>query len=123
MLLLTLPELAHQAVVHVGHLAALPAQAPAPPAPGGGGVTVPNPAPGGLPQPAQDKLNGLLSLIKTLALFSFGATFFIGLIVFTAGRAADHRRGATVGTLMILASVGGGLLFGLGPGLIQMMAS
>jgi len=113
MLLLTLPDLAHQAVVHVGHLAVLPAQAP----------VVPNPPAGGLPPDAQNKLNGLLSLIKTLALYSFGATFFIGLIVFTAGRAADHRRGATVGTLMILASVGGGLLFGLGPGLIQMMAT
>ena len=68
------------------------------------------------------KLDGLVSNVKWLALLSCAAAFFVGLIVFTVGRVADHRRGSTVGTLMILASMGAGLLFGIGPGLIASLA-
>ena len=94
-------DLAHQL------LAALPAQ-------------VPNPGP--VAPPGSEKLTQILSYLKWIALGACAVAFMGGIIAFTAGRVVDNRRYGNTGALMMLAAVGGAILFGVGPTVLNSFA-
>ena len=84
-------------------------------APTQGGI--PNPAPAA--PPGSEKLTQILGYLKWLALGACAVAFMGGLIAFTAGRVIDNRRYGNTGSLMMLAAVGGALLFGIGPAILS----
>ncbi|WP_246258322.1 hypothetical protein [Amycolatopsis anabasis] len=45
--------------------------------------------------------------------------FFIGLLVWAGGRWVDHHRAGKIGTVMMLCSVAGAILYGIGFTLIS----
>jgi hypothetical protein len=102
-MLLTTVHAAHDLTVHA--LAALPTQ------------QVPNPAPAA--PPGSEKLNQILSYLKWLALAACAVGFLGGVIAFTAGRVVDNRRAGNSGALMMIAAVGGAILFGIGPAILN----
>lgn len=102
MLLTTTHDLTHQL------LAALPAQ------------DVPNPAPAA--PPGAEKLTQILGYLKWIALGACAVAFMGGIIAFTAGRVVDNRRYGNTGALMMLAAVGGAILFGVGPTVLNSFA-
>lgn len=77
---------------------------------------VPNPAPAA--PPGSEKLTQILGYLKWMALGACAVAFMGGLIAFTAGRVIDNRRYGNTGSLMMLAAVGGALLFGIGPAVL-----
>lgn len=82
---------------------------------------VPNPGPAA--PPGAEKLTQILSFLKWLALGACAVGFMGGLIAFTAGRVVDNRRSGNTGALMMIAAVGGALLFGIGPAVLNGFAS
>ena len=81
---------------------------------------VPNPAPQA--PPGAQKMEQILSYFKWIALGACAVAFMGGLIAFTAGRVIDNRRYGNTGSLMMLASIGGALLFGIGPQILNTFA-
>lgn len=98
MLSLVVAEFAHHG------LAWLPAQVPNP------GPTAP---------PGSEKLTQILGYLKWLALGACAVGFLGGVIAFTAGRVVDNRRAGNSGALMMIAAVGGAILFGIGPAILN----
>jgi lipopolysaccharide export LptBFGC system permease protein LptF len=80
-------------------------------------VTVPNPAP--KPIPGSGSVLDIIAYIKWGALAGIVACFFAGLIAFTAGRIVDNRRAGNVGALMMIAALGGAILYAIGYFLIR----
>ena len=106
MLIAAVHGAATDAAVHVALV--LPAQVPNP------GPTAP---------PGSEKLTQILSYLKWIALGSCAVAFMGGIIAFTAGRVVDNRRYGNTGALMMLAAVGGALLFGVGPAVLNGFAA
>lgn len=75
-------------------------------------------------QPDEHKLPGfqrivdLIGNIRWIAAASLVLIFFVGIIVWSAGRGVDHHRAGRVGTIMMLVGVLGALVWSLGPSLI-----
>lgn len=80
-------------------------------------VQVPNPGP--VAPPGSEKLTQILSYLKWGALAACAAAFLGGVIAFTAGRVIDNRHYGRTGAMMMIASVGGAMLFGVGPALLN----
>jgi hypothetical protein len=81
---------------------------------------VPNP-PAGAP-PGSDKILTIIGYIKWAAGAALITGFFAGVVVFAGGRWIDHHRAGRVGTTMILASMFGALLYGIGYTMISSFA-
>jgi hypothetical protein len=60
------------------------------------------------------RIIGLVGNAKWGAGIALLLGFFIGLIVWAGGRWVDHHRAGKVGLVMMLCSIGGALLYGLG---------
>ena len=80
-------------------------------------VQIPNPGP--VAPPGSEKLTQILGYLKWLALGACAVGFLGGLIAFTAGRVVDNRRAGNSGALMMIAAVGGAILFGIGPAILN----
>lgn len=81
---------------------------------------VPNPPAG--PPPGADKILTIIGYIKWGAGAALITGFFAGVVVFAGGRWIDHHRAGRVGTTMILASLFGALLYGIGYTMISSFA-
>ncbi|WP_410659454.1 hypothetical protein [Amycolatopsis sp. lyj-112] len=90
-------------------------QQPVPPAPSPS--PLPNPIPE--PPPGAPAILGLLNNAKWGAGVALMLGFFIGLTVWAGGRWVDHHRAGKVGLVMMLCSVGGAILYGIGYSLIN----
>lgn len=82
---------------------------------------IPNPPPE--PPPGVDQLLNIVSYVKWGAGAAIITAFFGGLIVFTAGRLIDNHRFGNVGAIMMVVSLGGALLYGIGYLMISAFAS
>ena len=107
---------AHQLSQHVLALTAdvLPGQAV--PAQG-----LPNPAP--VAPPGAEKITQVVGYIKWGAGLALLAGFFGGLVTFAGGRLIDHHRYGRMGSTMMIASLFGGLLYGIGYTMISSFAA
>lgn len=99
-----------------------PACPPAPPGHGPIDCQMPDPPPERPTLPGFDRVEELVSNIRWIGSLSLIAIFFIGIIVWSAGRGVDHHRAGRIGTVMMLVGVLGGLAWSLGPALIRYMA-
>jgi len=83
---------------------------------------------GGAPNPASVSPPGGAQILKVIGYIKWGAAaalvtgFFAGVVVFAGGRWVDHHRAGRIGSTMILASLCGALLFGVGYTLISSFA-
>lgn len=111
MLLLSVHDLAHQVITQAQ-----------PPNGGGGNGGGPVPNVGPIAPPGAGAMNNILGYLKWMALAGCAVAFMGGLIAFTAGRVIDNRRYGNTGSLMMLASIGGALLFGIGPQILNTFA-
>ena len=68
--------------------------------------------------PGSDKITGVIGNIKWAAFASLFVGFFLGVACWAGGRIADHHRAGRIGMILILCSLGGGLLYGIGYQLI-----
>ncbi|MEV5542807.1 hypothetical protein AB0L13_38895 [Saccharopolyspora shandongensis] len=79
------------------------------------------------PPPVQPNWSGkvveLVGNIRWLAGLALVACFFLGVIVWSAGRGIDHHRAGRIGIVMMLVGVFGGLAWALGYTLISYMAA
>lgn len=69
--------------------------------------------------PGFAKILTVLGFMKSLVGASLIACFLGGLIAFTVGRVIDHHRTGRVGLIFIMASLGGALLYAIGPDLLN----
>lgn len=81
---------------------------------------IPNPGPA-VP-PGADKIMKIVGYLKWGAGLALIAGFFAGVLVFAGGRWVDHHRAGRVGSVMILASLFGALLYGIGYTMISSFA-
>lgn len=81
---------------------------------------VPNPPPGA--PPGSDKILTIIGYVKWAASAALITGFFAGVVVFAGGRAVDHHRAGRVGSMMIIASLFGALLYGIGYTMISTFA-
>lgn len=82
----------------------------------------PNPAPAPPPGGAADKITQVVGMIKWGAGLALIAGFFGGVAVFTGGRLVDHHRIGRVGTMMMMSSVAGAILYAVGYALLTAFA-
>jgi len=82
--------------------------------------TPPNPAP--VAPPGSEKIVQVVGYIKWGALVALGAGFFAGVLVFGGGRFIDHHQAGRIGARMIVASLFGALLYGIGYTMITSFA-
>lgn len=108
-------EVAHQSAHHAGFVSGLLSQAP----PQG----TPPDAPATAPQNLGAKFTTILGMVKWVALAAVIVTFFAGVVVFTAGRVADHRHGASTGSKLLIAAGAGAVLYAIGYGLVTSLAA
>lgn len=64
--------------------------------------------------PGSDKITTVLGYVKWLAGAALVLGFFAGLVLFGGGRVFDHHRLGRLGTMTMLASVGGAFLYAIG---------
>jgi hypothetical protein len=83
--------------------------------------SIPNPPP--VAPPGAEKITQVVGYIKWGAGLALLAGFFAGVLVFAGGRWIDHHRAGRVGSTMIIASLFGGLLYGIGYTMITSFAS
>lgn len=81
---------------------------------------IPNPAP--VAPPGAEKITLVVGYIKWGAGLALMAGFFAGVLVFAGGRWVDHHRAGRIGSTMIIASLFGGLLYGVGYTMISSFA-
>ncbi|WP_019819433.1 hypothetical protein [Saccharomonospora saliphila] len=81
---------------------------------------IPNPDP--VPPPGSDTILNTLGNAKWGAQVALAVGFFIGLLVWAGGRWVDHHRAGRIGLIMMLCAIAGGLLYGIGPQLINYFA-
>lgn len=72
----------------------------------------PNPAP--QPPPGADRITSVLGYVKWGAGIALLIGFFAGVAVFSGGRLVDHHRIGRVGTMMMMSSVAGAILYAIG---------
>lgn len=72
------------------------------------------PDPGPVAPPGADKITDVVSYVKWGAGLALLAGFFGGIAVFTGGRLVDHHRIGRVGTIMMMSSLAGAILYGIG---------
>lgn len=92
-------------------LAGLPAQ-------GGGGGGQPGPPPvlkGPAAPPGFQQILQIGGYLQWGALIACAVAFMAGVIAFTAGRVIDNRHYGKTGAMMMISSIGGALLFAIGP--------
>ncbi|HTK63020.1 MAG TPA: hypothetical protein VL595_11610 [Pseudonocardia sp.] len=82
--------------------------------------SLPNPAP--VAPPGAEKITQVVGYIKWGAGLALLAGFFAGVLVFAGGRWVDHHRAGRVGSTMIISSLFGGLLYGIGYTMISSFA-
>lgn len=82
---------------------------------------IPNPSP--TAPPGSEKILEIIGYIKWGAGLALVAGFFAGVLVFAGGRWVDHHRAGRIGTVMILASLAGALLYGVGWTMLSSFAS
>jgi hypothetical protein len=87
-----------------------------------GGPPIPNPPPTPLPGNAAGGAEKIVGYIKWFAGLGLAGLFFAGLVAFSAGRVIDHRHYGRVGTMMMICSLGGALLYASGYSLISTFA-
>ena len=78
--------------------------------------------PASVAPPGSDKLVQVVGYINWGAILALLTEFFSGVLVLSGGRWVDHHRAGRVGSTMIIASVCGGLLYGLGYTMITGLA-
>jgi hypothetical protein len=81
---------------------------------------LPNPAP--VAPPGAEKITQVVGYIKWAAGLALLAGFFGGLVTFAGGRLVDHHRYGRMGSTMMIASIFGGLLYGIGYTMISSFA-
>jgi hypothetical protein len=81
---------------------------------------LPNPEP--IPPPGADKILALVGNVKWGAGVALMLGFFVGLTVWAGGRLVDHHRAGHIGVIMMLCSMGGAILYGVGYQLISHFA-
>jgi hypothetical protein len=86
------------------------------------GGPIPNPPPTPLPGNAAGAVQKIVGYIKWVAGLGLAGLFFAGLVAFSAGRVIDHRHYGRVGTMMMICSLGGALLYASGYSLISTFA-
>jgi hypothetical protein len=74
----------------------------------------PNPAPQPPPGGAGEKITQVVGMVKWAAGIALLVGFFGGVAVFTGGRLVDHHRIGRVGTMMMMSSVAGAILYAVG---------
>jgi hypothetical protein len=82
---------------------------------------LPNPAP--VAPPGAEKITQVVGYIKWGAGLALLAGFFGGLVTFAGGRLIDHHRYGRMGSTMMIASLFGGLLYGIGYTMISSFAA
>lgn len=95
-------------------------QGPVVPGPGGEGGAIPDNLEPTRP-PQWEKFLAAAGLFKTFAGIALLVGFFAGLAVWAGGRWADNHRAGRAGTIAMLVSVSGGLLYAIGPAMINWM--
>ncbi|NMI00628.1 hypothetical protein [Pseudonocardia acidicola] len=83
----------------------------------------PNPTPQAPPGTAGDRINQVVGMVKWAAGISLLVGFFGGVAVFAGGRLVDHHRIGRVGTMMMMSSVAGAILYAVGYTLLSSFAS
>jgi hypothetical protein len=83
-------------------------------------TAITNPAP--VAPPGSEMILKVVGYLKWAAGLALLAGFFGGLLVFAGGRVVDHHRAGRIGTVMILASLFGGILYGVGYTMISTFA-
>lgn len=81
---------------------------------------IPNPPPKA--PPGSEKILEIVAQAKWGAGLALVLGFFVGLIVWAGGRWVDHHRAGRVGLVMMLCSIAGGLLYGIGYQVIDYFA-
>lgn len=81
---------------------------------------IPNPDP--VAPPGSDKILEVVGNVKWGAGVALLIGFFGGIVVWAGGRWVDHHRAGRVGVIMILCSLAGGILYGVGYQLISHFA-
>jgi hypothetical protein len=117
--MIMLTELAFPAHHLVQHVLAVPVDVLS-----GHGVpaqSLPNPAP--IAPPGAEKITQVVGYIKWGAGLALLAGFFGGLVTFAGGRLIDHHRYGRMGSTMMIASLFGGLLYGIGYTMISSFAA
>lgn len=95
---------------------------PAPPD-GGGGGNGGLPDPGPVAPPGAEQITEVISYLRWGAGGAIVAAFLGGLILFTGGRMADNHRFGRMGTLTMIAAVGGAFLYAVGWQILNTMAT
>jgi hypothetical protein len=85
------------------------------------GDPLPNPAP--VAPPGSEKILELVGNAKWAAGVSLLVGFFVGLTVWAGGRWVDHHRAGRAGLIMMMCSMAGGILYGVGYQLISHFAA
>lgn len=82
----------------------------------------PNPAPQAPPGSAGEQITQVVAMVKWGAGIGLLVGFFGGVAVFTGGRLVDHHRIGRVGTMMMMSSVAGAILYAVGYTLLTSFA-
>lgn len=83
-------------------------------------AALPNPNPEA--PPGSEKILQVVGIVKWVAGVALVVGFFSGVAVFAGGRVVDHHRIGRVGTMMMMASVGGAILYAVGYTLLSSFA-
>lgn len=81
---------------------------------------IPNPAP--VAPPGAEKILELVGNLKWGAGVALLVGFFGGIVVWAGGRWVDHHRAGRIGVIMMLCSLAGGILYGIGYQMISHFA-
>jgi hypothetical protein len=82
--------------------------------------SIPNPAP--VAPKGAEKILELVGNLKWASGVALMVGFFVGLTVWAGGRWVDHHRAGRTGVIMMMCSMAGGLLYGIGYQLITHLA-
>lgn len=81
---------------------------------------LPNPNP--IPPPGAQQITNVLGYVKWGAGIALLLGFFGGVAVFTGGRLVDHHRIGRVGTMMMMSSIAGAILYAIGYTMLSQFA-
>ena len=84
------------------------------------GQALPNPNP--IPPPGAQQITNVLGYVKWGAGIALMLGFFGGVAVFTGGRLVDHHRIGRVGTMMMMSSIAGAILYAIGYTMLSQFA-
>ena len=85
------------------------------------GQALPNPNP--IPPPGAQQITNVLGYVKWGAGIALMLGFFGGVAVFTGGRLVDHHRIGRVGTMMMMSSIAGAILYAIGYTMLSQFAA